>query len=57
MKKLDIRKTDDLVCYDTNLMLGAGRAYWMFRVFGLNVKVLDGPINKWISEGRPIETG
>jgi 3-mercaptopyruvate sulfurtransferase SseA len=44
----DIRKTDEIVLYDTNVMAGACRAYWMFRVYGLNVKVLDSPINKWI---------
>ncbi len=56
MKKLDVRKTDEIVCYDSNLMLGACRAYWILRVFGCNVKVLNGPIQKWISEGHPVLT-
>jgi thiosulfate/3-mercaptopyruvate sulfurtransferase len=37
-------------------MLSAPRVWWMFRVFGhKDVAVLDGGINKWLAEGRPIE--
>ena len=56
MKQLDIRKTDEVVCYDTNIMLGGCRAYWMFRVFGLKVQLLENPLAKWISEGRQLDT-
>ena len=44
MKKLDIRNTDQIICYDTNYLVGACRSYWMFRVYGLNVKLMDSPI-------------
>jgi len=54
---MDIRKNDQLVVYDHSSMIGASRSYWMFRVFGLSVQVMDGPIKKWIDEGRPIESG
>ena len=56
MRKLDIRQTDHVVVYDTNIMLGACRSYWIFRVFGLNVQVMDSPLSTWIKEGRPLET-
>ena len=38
--------------------MGACRAYWMFKVFGINnVSILDGTFAKWKAEGFPIETG
>ena len=58
MKDLDIRKSDETVCYDTNgLMIGASRAYWIFRVYGLNVKILRQPLGVWAQEGHPTSTG
>ncbi len=57
MKRLDIRNTDDVVVYDTNVMLGACRSYWSLRVFGVNVAVMDSPLNQWIQEAKPLETG
>lgn len=56
MKKLDIRNTDEVVVYDTNIMIGGCRSYWALRVFGVNVSVMDSPLSKWIQEGKPIET-
>lgn len=57
MKKLDIRRGDQIVFYDTNMMVGVCRAYWIFRVFGLKPLIMDGPIQKWMSEGLPTEFG
>ena len=34
MRKLDVRKTDRIVCYDQSGMVSAPRAYWMLKVFG-----------------------
>ena len=36
------------------MMIGAPRAYWVLRVYGLNVQVLDGSFKKWVSDGRPV---
>ena len=45
-----------IVCYDANGFCGAARAWWMLRLFGArDVRVLDGGIDKWLAEGRPVE--
>lgn len=43
MERLDIRKSDKVVVYDTNNMLGACRAFWMFQVFQVDVMILNCP--------------
>ena len=58
MKELDIRKGDLVVCYDTNgQMVGASRAYWAMRVYGLDVKILSRPLSEWCAEGHPTSGG
>lgn len=43
-----------IVIYDTVGTTGAARAWWTFRVFGVqSVAVLDGGLPKWLAEGRP----
>jgi thiosulfate/3-mercaptopyruvate sulfurtransferase len=55
---LGISNDDLVVVYDSGSWLGAPRAWWMFLSFGsANVKLLDGGLNKWISEGRTTERG
>jgi thiosulfate/3-mercaptopyruvate sulfurtransferase len=50
---LGIGNEHTVVVYDGNLMMGAARAWWMFRVFGHTaVAVLDGGIGKWQREQR-----
>ena len=56
MRRLDVRITDTIVCYDTAGMISAPRAFWMFQVFGAkNAHVLNGPFQKWVEEERPTE--
>jgi thiosulfate/3-mercaptopyruvate sulfurtransferase len=55
---LGISSDDTVVAYDAGGWVAAPRAWWMFLSFGhSNVKVLDGGLQKWKSEGRPIESG
>jgi thiosulfate/3-mercaptopyruvate sulfurtransferase len=55
---LGISNTDQVVVYDQKGIFSAPRAWWMFRVFGLNrVAVLDGGLPQWKQEGRKIEPG
>ena len=56
MKRLDIKVTDKVVCYDTSPKNVYGfRAAWMFHVMGhQDVSVLDGGLLKWIFEQRPV---
>ncbi len=56
VQKLGLGDGNRIVVYDGYPMLSAARVWWMFRVFGhQDVAVLDGGINKWLAEGRPIE--
>ena len=44
-----------IVAYDSNRFCASARAWWMFRVFGhVDVVVLDGGLDKWWAEGRPV---
>ena len=57
MKQLNIKKSDQVVVYDTwDMNLFGFRAAWMFQAMGHEkVFVLDGGFNKWQKEGRPCE--
>lgn len=58
MGGLGISETDAIVVYDTVGIRSSARSWWMFRVMGAaNVRVLDGGLPKWLTEGRPVESG
>lgn len=58
MGGLGIAADDSIVVYDTVGIRSSARAWWMLRATGArDVRVLDGGLPKWISEGRAIETG
>jgi thiosulfate/3-mercaptopyruvate sulfurtransferase len=47
-----------VVLYSIGTAMWATRFWWMLRSLGAeNVSVLDGGLDKWKAEGRPIETG
>lgn len=55
--KLGISETDTIVVYDGPGIFTAPRAWWLFRIMGAeNVYVMDGGIDGWKREGRPLET-
>jgi thiosulfate/3-mercaptopyruvate sulfurtransferase len=55
---LGISSDDTVVAYDSGAWVAAPRAWWMFLSFGhRNVKVLDGGLQKWTAEGRPVDSG
>jgi thiosulfate/3-mercaptopyruvate sulfurtransferase len=55
---LGISSGDTVVAYDSGAWVAAPRAWWMFLSFGHpDVKVLDGGLRKWVSEGRSTESG
>jgi len=44
-----------VVIYDDNASLHAARVWWVFRRYGhTNVRVVDGGLNAWMDEGRPL---
>ena len=55
---LGISSGDTVVAYDAGGWVAAPRAWLMFLSFGhADVKVLDGGLQKWTSEGRATESG
>ncbi|WP_314952407.1 sulfurtransferase [Bradyrhizobium cosmicum] len=52
---LDASKT--IVLYSIGTMMWSTRFWWMLRSLGVDAQVLDGGLDKWKEEGRPIETG
>lgn len=55
---LGISNGDTVVLYDSGGWVAAPRAWWMFLSFGYeDVKILNGGLKKWKTEGRPVESG
>jgi thiosulfate/3-mercaptopyruvate sulfurtransferase len=58
MASLGLRDGQRFVVYDNSPLHSAARAWWMLRSFGAHyVAILDGGLQKWKSEGRPLEGG
>jgi thiosulfate/3-mercaptopyruvate sulfurtransferase len=56
VRKLGLGDGNRIVVYDGGGVAAACRAWWMFKVFGHeDVVVLDGGLNKWLREGRPVD--
>ncbi len=54
---LGIDPAQPVVVYDDPGSYAAGRAWWVLRWAGLDVRVLDGGIRAWVASGRPLQTG
>jgi len=47
-----------MVVYDAHGLFAAARVWWTLRAFGASdVKILEGGLPKWVSEGRALEDG
>jgi thiosulfate/3-mercaptopyruvate sulfurtransferase len=46
-----------VVLYSIGSMMWATRFWWMLRALGFDAAVLDGGLDKWQAEGRPLESG
>ena len=58
MQSLGLGDGSRIVLYDNSPHRTAARAWYMFRMFGVNeVAILDGGLHKWVTEGRPIAQG
>lgn len=55
MKELDISKNDDILVYSDFGIIGASRAYWMFKAFNKNVFVLNDTIENWKRYGNQVD--
>ncbi|MEO7365877.1 MAG: 3-mercaptopyruvate sulfurtransferase [Sphingomicrobium sp.] len=58
MAALGIGRNERIVVYDNSPLRSAARGWFMLRHFGAgSVAILDGGLQKWIAEGRPVESG
>jgi len=58
MGELGVSADQRIVIYDSVGIRSSARVWWMFRAMGVrDVRVLDGGLPKWRSEGLPIESG
>lgn len=56
VQAMGIADGDTVVIYDQQGLFSAARAWWTFRLFGIDrVYVLDGGLPRWRAEARPIE--
>lgn len=57
MGELGVGDDAKVVLYDDSALHSSARLWFLFRLFGKNVMVLDGSLAKWKREGRPEEQG
>ena len=58
LRRLGITNDTQVVVYDQDSGLYAGRLWWLLRYAGHRaVALLDGGFAKWIAEGRPVRAG
>lgn len=55
--QMGIGEKDQIVIYDGPGIFSAPRAWWLFRTMGArNVYILDGGLDGWKAEGRPLQS-
>lgn len=57
LSDLGIDPAREIVVYDEPGSYAAGRAWWVLRWLGLDVRVLDGGLTAWQAADGPLETG
>jgi thiosulfate/3-mercaptopyruvate sulfurtransferase len=58
MEGLGVGSSDRIIVYDNSPLRTAARGWFMLRHFGAtHVAILDGGFQKWMNEGRPVESG
>jgi thiosulfate/3-mercaptopyruvate sulfurtransferase len=58
MEAVGVGRSDGIVVYDNSPLRSAARGWFMLRHFGADkVAILDGGMEKWLREGRPVESG
>ncbi len=58
MKRMKIRRTDDVICYDNVGIFSSPRVLFTLNYFGIEkVRVLNGGMKKWLAENRKTISG
>jgi thiosulfate/3-mercaptopyruvate sulfurtransferase len=58
MQSLGLGDGNRFIVYDNSPLHSAARVWWMLKIFGAHhVALLDGGLEKWTAEGRPLESG
>lgn len=57
MEQLGVDTGDRLVVYDDSAVKTSARAWFVARLHGARVAILDGGLGKWRAEGRALESG
>lgn len=58
MQSLGLGDGSRFVVYDNSPLHSSARAWWMLKLFGAHyAAILDGGMQKWKAEGRPVESG
>ena len=58
MERLGVGSGDRIIVYDNSPHHTAARGWFTFRHYGAaEVAILDGGFQKWLAEGRPVESG
>ena len=58
MQSLGLGDGNRFVVYDNSPIHSAARIWWMLKIFGAHyAAILDGGMQKWAAEGRPVESG
>jgi thiosulfate/3-mercaptopyruvate sulfurtransferase len=57
MAAIGVNEGDRLVLYDDTPARTSARAWFVLRLRGAKVAILDGGLPKWRAEGRPLESG
>ena len=58
MEDLGVDRDDQIIVYDNSPIRTAARGWFMLRHFGARqVAILDGGLQKWVAEGRAVESG
>jgi thiosulfate/3-mercaptopyruvate sulfurtransferase len=58
MDAIGVGRDDSIIVYDNSPLRTAARGWFMLRQFGARqVAILDGGFQKWVAEGRPVESG
>ncbi|HWH17483.1 MAG TPA: 3-mercaptopyruvate sulfurtransferase [Allosphingosinicella sp.] len=58
MQSLGLGDGNRFIVYDNSPLHSSARAWWMLKSFGArHAAILDGGLQKWKAEGRPLESG